>query len=187
MSSTLLLFSCSVVSNSLWPCRTWLQHVRLPCPSLSPRVCSNSCPLSWWCHLTICPSVTPFSSCPQFFPSSGSFPTNWLFTSRWPKYCGFSFSISPSSEYSGLISFSIEWFNLLAVKGTLKSLIQHYSLKAWFLGCSTFFMVQLSHSYMTIGKTISLTKLNFVGKVTALLFTMLSMFLRDLLPRANVF
>ena len=121
----LLLFSCSVMSNSLQPCG--LQHARLPCLSLSPRVCSKSCPLSQWCHPTISSSVTPFSSCPQSF--SVSFPMSQLFTIRWPKFWNFSFSFSPSDEYSGFISFRMDWFNLLAVQGTLKSLLQHHSSK----------------------------------------------------------
>ena len=109
------------MSDSLQP--HGLQHTRLPCPSLSLAVCSNSCPLNQGCHPTISLSVAPFSSCPQSFPASGSFPMSWLFTS-----CGqsigtwsFSFSISPSNEYSGLISFGIDWFVLLAVQGTLKT------------------------------------------------------------------
>ena len=118
-----------------------LQHASLPCPSLSPRVCSNSHPLSQWCHPTISSSVIPFSSCPQFFPASGSFPVNRLFA-RWPKY--WSFSISPSNEYLGLISFRMDWFDLLAFQGTLKSLLQHNS-KASILPHSAFFMRSNSH------------------------------------------
>ena len=106
-------------------------------------------------HTAISSSVGPFSSCPQSFPASGSFPMSWLF--RWPKYWRLSFSISPSNEYSGLISFRTDWFNLLAVQGTLKSLLQHHNSKASLLYHSAFFMVQLSHLYMTIGKTIALT------------------------------
>ena len=117
-----LLFSYLVTSISLGPHE--LQHARLPCPSLSPRVCSNSCPDS--CHPTISSSVAPFSSCPQSFPASGSFPMSRLSgQSIW----SFSFSVSPSNEYSGLISFRIDWFDLLAVQGTLKSLLQHHSMK----------------------------------------------------------
>ena len=224
----LLLFS-QAMSYSLWP--HGLQHARLPCPLLSPRVCSNSWPLSWWCHPTISSSVAPFCSCPQSFPESGSFPMSQLFASggqrigasastsvlvvvqspshvrlfvtlwtaahqaslsltiscslpkfmsialvmppghlilwcplllhsifpsirdfsnqsalhiRWPKYWSFSFSISPSSKYSGLISIKIDWFDLLVVQGTLRCLLQHHSLKASILLCSTFFTVQLS-------------------------------------------
>ena len=102
---------------------------------------------------------------------------------RWPKY--WSFSISPSSEYSGLISFRIDWFDLLAVQGTLNSLLQHHSLKASVLQCSAFFMVQLSHPYMTTGKTIPLTRWTFVGRVISLLFSMLSRFVIAFLPRSK--
>ena len=157
------------MSNSLWPHE--LQHARLPCPSLSPGVCSDSCPLCQWCHPTISFSITPFPSCPQSFPASGSFLMSALCI-RWPKY--WSFSISPSNEYSGLISFRIDWFHLLAVQGTLKSLLQHHSLKASVLWHSAFFTVQLSHPYMTTGKTIALTIQTWVGKVMSLLFNMLS-------------
>ena len=112
----LLLFSCSVVFDSLQP--HGLQHARLPCPSLSPRVCSNSSPLSWWGHPTVSSSVVRFSSCLQSFPGSGSSNDSTLHI-RWSKYWSFSFSISPSNEYSGLISFRIYWFDLLAVQRTL--------------------------------------------------------------------
>ena len=114
-----LLFSHSAASDSLWP--HGLQHPRLPCSSPSPRVCLNSCPLSQWCHPTISSSVVPFSSCLQSLPASGSFKMSQFFS--WPKYWSFGFSISPSTEYSGLISFRIDWFDLLAVQGTLKSLL----------------------------------------------------------------
>ena len=132
-----------------------LQHTSLPCPSLSPRVCSNSCPSSWWCHPTISPSVVPFSSCLQSFP--GSFSHELTLHIRWPKYWSFSFSISPSNDYLGLISFIIDWFDLLSVQGTLKSLLQHHSLKASILQHSAFFIVQVSHPYMATGKTIAFT------------------------------
>jgi len=144
----------SVVSNSLQP--HGLQHAKLPCPSLSPGVCSNSCPSSRWCHPTISSSVVPLSSYLQSFPASGSFPVSQLFASGCQSI-GFSFSISPSSEYSGLISLRMDWCDLLAVQGTLRSLLQHHILKASILWCSAFFMVQLSHPYMTTGKTIPLT------------------------------
>ena len=104
------------MSSCLQPHR--LQHARLPCPSLSPGVCSNSCPLSWWCHATISFSVTLFSSCPQSFPASESVSSELALWIRWPK--DWSFSFSPSNEYSGLISFRIDWLNLLAVQGTLQ-------------------------------------------------------------------
>ena len=142
---------------TLWSLR--LQDTRLPCPSPSPGVCSNLCPLSWWCHPSVSSSVTPFS-CLQSFPASGSFPMSSCI--RLPKY--WSFSISPYNEYSKLISFRIDWFDLLAVQGTLKSLSQHHNLKASILRCSASFMVQLSRSYMTTGKTIALTIWTFVPK-----------------------
>ena len=112
----------------------------LYCPSPSPGVCSNSCPLSQWCHPTISSSVIPFSSCLQSFLASGSFSlkTQSLHI-RWPKYWSFSFSITPSSEYSGLISLRIDWFDLLAIQGTLKSLLQNHSSKASVLQLSAFF------------------------------------------------
>ena len=119
-------FSHSIMSDSLQP--HGLQHAKLPCPSLTPRGYSNSCPSSQWCHPTISSSVSSFPSCPQSFPASGSFPMSQFFV--WPKYRSFSFSNSPSNECSGLISFRIDWLNLLAVQGTLKSLLQHHSSKA---------------------------------------------------------
>ena len=112
-------FSHSVVSDSLRPHEP--QHTRPPCPSPAPRVYPNPCPSSWLCHPTISSSLVPFSSCPQSFPVSGSFPMSQFFAFRWPKYWSFSFSISPSNEYSGLISFRMDRLDLLAVQGTLKS------------------------------------------------------------------
>ena len=114
-------FSRSIMSNSFRP--HGLQHARLPCPSATPGACSNSCPSNRWCHPTISSSVIPFS-CPQSLPGSGYFRMSVLHI-RWPKFWSFSFSISPSNEYSGLISFRIDWFDLLAVQGTLKSVLQH--------------------------------------------------------------
>ena len=135
--------NCSVVSDSLQP--HGLQHARLPCPSLTPEACSNSCPLSPWCHPTISSLVVAFSSCLQSFPALGSFPMSQFFVSGgqsigkyWPKY--FSFSISPSHEYSGLISFRVDWLNLLAIQGSLKSFLLHHSSKASILWHSAFFM-----------------------------------------------
>ena len=138
-----------------------LQHDSLPCPSLSPGAFSNTCQLSWWCQLILC---RPFSSCFQLFPASGSYNEPVLHM-RWLKHWSFSFSISPSNEYSGLISFRIDWCDLLEVEGTLKSLLQLHSSKASILWHSVFFMVQLSHPYMTTGKTTALTRWIFVGKV----------------------
>ena len=173
-------FSCSV-SNSLQP--HGLQQARLPCPSPSPGACSNSCPLSWWCHPTILSSVVPFSSGLQSFPASGL-----ALCIRCPKYWNFCFSIRPSNEYSVLISFRIDQFDFLAVPGTLKSLLQHHSSKASILRCSAFFMVQLSHPYMTTGKTIALTIWTFVGELMSLLFNMLCLGLsRFFFQGANIF
>ena len=143
--------SHSAVFNSLWP--QGLQHVRLPCPSPTPGAYSNSCPSSWWCHPTISSSVISFSSCLQPFPASESFPMSGQnsfsneFPIKWPKYSSFSFSISPSNEYSGLISFRMDWLDPLAVQETFKSLLQHHSSKASILQFSAFFIVQCSHDY----------------------------------------
>ena len=149
---SILLFSCSVMFHSLGP--HGLQHTRLSCPSLSPRVCSNSCPLSRWCHPTISFSATPFSFCLQS-TSIKVFSNELALCIRWPQYWSFNFSISPSKEYSGLISFTINRFYLLAVQGTPKCLLQHHSSKASVLRCSAFFMIQLSHPHMTTRKIIA--------------------------------
>ena len=127
-------------------------------------------------------SVIPFFSCLQSFPASGYFQMNRM---RWPKYWSFSFSISPSNEYSRLVSFRIEWLDLLAIQEALKNLLQHHSSKASILQCSAFFMVQLSHPYMTTGKTIALTRGTFVDKVMSLLFTMLSRLVITFLPKSK--
>ena len=119
----------------------------------------------------------------SIFPSIRVFLNESVLCVRWPEYWSFSFSISPSNKYSGLISFRIDWLDLLAVQGTLKSLLQHHSSKASILWCSAFFMVQLSHPYMTTGKTIALTRCTFVGKVMSLLFNMLSRLVIAFLPR----
>ena len=142
-------FSHSVMSNSLQP--HGLHHTRIPCPSPTPGVYSNSCPLSWWCHPTISSSVIPFSSYLQSFPSSWSSQMSQLFASG-GQSIGVSASISLSDEHPGLISFRMDWLDLLAVQGTLKSLRQHHSSKASILRRSAFFTVQLSHLYMTTGK-----------------------------------
>ena len=155
-------FSRSVVSDSSPPHE--LQHARPPCPSPTPGVHSNSCPSSQGCHPAISSSVMPFSSCPQSLPAS-VFSNESTLRMRWPKYWSFSLSISPSKEHPGLISFRMDWLDLLAVQGTHKSLLQHHSLKASILWHSAFFTVQLSHPYMTTGKTIALTRWTFVGKV----------------------
>ena len=126
----------------------------------------------------------PLLLLPSIFPSIRVFSNESAFHIRWPKYCSFSFTISPSNECSGLISFRIDWFDLLAVQGTLKSLLQHHSSKASILLCSAFFMVQLSHPYMISGKTTALTRWTFVGEVMSLL-NMLSRLVIAFLPRSK--
>ena len=176
-------FSCSVVSDSLRPHEP--QHARPPCPSPIPRVYPNSCPLSWWYHPTTSSSLVPFLL-PSIFPSIRVFSNESTLHMRWPKYWSFSFNISPSNEHPGLISFRMGWLNLLAVRGTLKSVLQHHSSKAPILWCSAFFTVQLSHPYMTTGKTIALTRWTFVEKVMSLLLNMLSSILViTFLPRSK--
>ena len=210
-----------------------LQHAKPPCPSLTPRVYSNSCPLSQWCHPTIS-SSHPLLLLPSIFSSIRVFSNESVLCIRCPKYWSFSFNISPSNEYSGLISFRMDWWDLLAIQGTLKSLLQHHSSKASILrhsaffrrrkwqptpvflpgvsqgwgslvgcrlwGCTVahdwsdlaaaaaaaaFFIVQLSHPYMTTAKTIALTRRTFVGKVMSLLFNMLSRLVITFLPRSK--
>ena len=128
------------------------------------------------CHPLLLPSI---------FPSIRVFSNELALCTRWPKYWSFSFSISPSKEYSGLISFRMDWLDLLAVQGTLKSLLQHHSSKASILQCSAFFMVRLSQPYMTTGKTIALIRQTFVSKVMSLLFNMLSRFVLAFLTRSK--
>ena len=176
-------FSLSVMSDSLRP--HGLQHARAPCPSPTPRVYSNSCPLSRWCNPNISSSVIPFSSRVQSFPAWGSFHMSQFFTSGGQKYWNFSFSISPSNEYSGMISFRMDWLDLLAVQGTLKSLLQHHNSKASILWRSAFFIVQFSHPYMTTGKTTALTRRTFVGIVMSLLSNMLSRLVITFLLRSK--
>ena len=149
------------MSDSLWPHEA--QHTRLPCPTVSPRVCPNSCPLSQWWHPTISSSVSPFCSCPQSFPTSGSFPVSLLFTSG-------SQSIRSSASALVLPVVIQGWFplaltGLILLSMGLSSLLQHHSSKASILWHSAFFMVQFLYPYMTTGKTISLTIQTFVGKV----------------------
>ena len=165
-------FSRSVVSDSLQPQE--LQRSRPPCPSPTPRAHPNSCPLSQLCHPTNLILCHPLFLLPSIFPSIRVFSNESALCIRWPKYWRFSFNISPSNEHSGLISFRMDWLDLLAVQGTLKSLLQHHSSKASILWHSAFFIVQLSHPYMTTGKTIALTRQTFVGKVMSLPFNMLS-------------
>ena len=176
-------FSCSVVSNSLRPHES--QHARPPCPSPTPGVHSDSTsselvmPSS---HLILC---SPLLLLPSVPPSIRVFSSESALRMRWPKYWSFSFSIIPSEEHPGLISFRMDWLDLLTVQGTLKSLLQHHSSKASILQCSAFFTVQLSHPYMTTEKTIALTRRTFVGKVMSLLFNMLSRLVITFLPRSK--
>ena len=169
-------FSCSVMSNSLRPHEQ--QHTRLPCPSLSPRVLKlmsieSVMPSNHLLVLSTDPTVGTICHSlllPSIFPSIRVFSIELAFPIRWPKYWSFSFSISPSNKYSGLISFRIDLFDLLAVPGTIRSIVQHHYSKAPILQCSALFIVQLSYPYMTTGKNISLTIQTFVGKVMSLLF-----------------
>ena len=151
------------MSDSLQP--HGLQHAKLSCPSPSPGACSSSYPLSRLkpsSNLILC---RPLLLLPSIFLSFRVFSNESVLPIMWPKYWSFSLSISPSNEYSGLISFRMNWFDLLAVQGTLKSLLQHHSSKASVLWCSVFFIVQLSHPYITTGKTKALTTWTFVSKV----------------------
>ena len=175
----LLLFSLSVVSSYLGAQR--LQHTRLSCPSPSPRACSNSCPLSHWCYPTISPSVGPFILLSSIFPSIRVSSNESSLHIRWSKYWSFNFSISFSSEYSGLISFRIDWFDLHSVQESLRC------SPTWQFKCInssgfSFFMVQVSHAYTTTGKAIALTRWTFVSKVMSLLFNVLSRFVIAFLP-----
>ena len=133
-------------------------------------------------HLILC---CPLLSLPSIFPSISVFSNESALRIRWPNYWSFSFNISSSNELSGLISFRMDWLELLAVQGTLKSLLQHHSSKASILQCSAFFTIQLSHPYMTTGQTIALTRWIFVGKVMSLLFNKLSKLVITFLPRSN--
>ena len=180
-------FSLSVMSNSLQPYR--LQHARLPSPPPTPGACSNSSIESVMPsnYLILC---RPLLLLPSIFPSIRVFSNESVLHIRWPKYWSFSFSISPFNEHPGLISFRMDSLDLLAVQGTLKSLLQHHSSKASILLCSAFFIVLRnsihdSHPYMTTGKAIALPKHYFVGKVMSLLFNMMSMLLIAFLPRSK--
>ena len=136
---------------SLWP--QGLQHARPPCPSLSPRVCSSSCPLNWWCYPTTSSSAALFSFYFQslIFPSIRVFSNESAVHIKWTNYWSFSFTVSPSNEYLRLLSSRIDWFDFLVVQGALKSLHQHHSLEVSALQCSAFSMVQLTYLYMTTG------------------------------------
>ena len=172
-----------LIFHRVWLCDLWTA-ARQASPSITnSQSPPNPCPSSRWCHPAMSSSVIPFSSCPQSLPASGSFQMSQLI--RWPKYWSFSFSISLSNEYSGLISFRMDWLDLLAVQGALKSLLQHHSSKTSILQCSASIIVQLSHPYMTTGKIIGLTRWTFVSKVMSLLFNMLSTLLITFLPRSK--
>ena len=164
-------FSHPVVSDCLQP--DGPQHNRPPCPSPTPSLpkfmsTESVMPSN---HLILC---HPLLFLPSIFPSIRVFSNQPVLRIRWSKYWSFNFNISPSNEHPGLISFRMDWLDLLAVQGTLQSLLQYHSSKASILQCSAFFIVQLSHPYMTTGKTIALTRQTFVGKVMSLLFNMLS-------------
>ena len=178
----LLLFSHSVVSDSATPwtaahqasLSTTISWSLLKLMSIESVMPSN--------YLTLChPLLLP----PSIFPSIRIFSNESVLCIRWPKYWSFSFSISPSNDYSGLISFRMDWLDLLAVQGTLKSFLQHHSSKASILQCSAFFIVQLSHPYMTTEETTALTIWTFVSKVMSLLFNTLSRFVIAFLPRSK--
>ena len=160
-------FSCSVMSDSLW--LHGLQHARPPCLSPTPEVYSDPCPLSWWCHPTISSSVIPFFSHLQSFPASGSSQMSQIFSSS-----GQSIGVSASTSVLPMDTQDwwvwMDWLVLLAVQGTLKSLLQHHSSKASILQCSAFFIVQLSHLYITTGKTIALTRQTFCWQNNASAF-----------------
>ena len=175
-------FSCSVMSDALRHRES--QHAKPPYTSLTPRVYSN------YAHQVgdaIQPSILfrPLLLLPPIPPSIRIISSESTLRMRWPKYWSFSFSITPSNEHPGLISFRMDWLDLLAVQGTLKSLLQHHSSKASILQCSAFFTVQLSHPYMTTGETVALMRWTFVGKVMSLLFNMLSRLVITFLPRSK--
>ena len=185
------------MSDSLQPHES--QHTRPPCPSPTPRVHSDSLSLSEVesnstsvkltdsiesvmpsSHLILCHSLLLL---PPISPNIRVFSKESVLPMRWPKYWSFSFSISPSNEYSGLIAIRMDWLDLLAVQGTLRNLLQHYSSKVSILQDSAFFIIQLSQPYVTTGKTIALTRWTFVGKVMSLFFNMLSRLVITFLPR----
>ena len=182
LSHSSVQFSRSVMSDSLWPHEP--QHTRSPCPSPTPRVHPNPCPLSWWCHPTILSSVIPSPPVLNHSQHQGLF--QWV-SSLHQVAKVLEFQLQPQSFQwtPGLISFRMDWLDLLTVQGTLKSLLQHHTSKASTLLCSAFFIVQLSHPYMTTGKTIVLTRWTFVGKAMSLLFNMLSRLVRTFLPRSK--
>ena len=175
-------FSHSVVSDSLRP--HGLQHAKPPW-----SITNSQSLLKLLSIELVMPSSYLILCCPFFLPeilpSIRVFSNEPVLRIRWPKYCSFSFSISPSNEYSGLISVRMDWLDFFSAQGTLKSLLQHHSSKASILWCSAFFIVQLLHPYMPTGKTIVLTRWTFVGKVMSLLFNMLSRLAITFLPRSK--
>ena len=175
-------FSHSVMSDSVTPWTAAYQASLSITNSQSlPKLMSIKSVMPSSHLILCCPLLLP----PSIFPSIRVFSNESVIHIRWPKYWCFSFTISPSNEYSGLISFRMDWLDLLAVQGTLKSLLQHHSTRASIPRCSAFFRVQLSHPYMTTGKNIALTRWTFAGKVMSLLFNMLSRFVIAFLPRSK--
>ena len=172
------------MSDSLWPHES--QHAKPPYPSPTPRVHPNSCPFCRWCHPTISSSIIPFSSCTQSFPTSGSFQMSQLFT-----WGGQSIGVLASAPVLPMNTQDWSplgwtgWISLQSVQGTFKSLLPHHSSKATILWHSAFFTVQLSHPYMTTGKTIALTRWTIVGKVMSLFLNMLSRLVITFLPRSK--
>ena len=168
------------MSNSLWPHEP--QQARPPCPAPAPRVHPSPCPLSQWCHPTISSSVSPSPHALNLSQHKGLF--KWVSSlHQVAKVLSFRLNISLTNEHPRLISFRMNWLDLLAVQRTLKSLLQHHSSKASILQHSAFFIVQFSHPYMTTGETIALTRQTFVGKVMSLLFNMLSRLVITFLPK----
>ena len=175
-------FSRSVVSDSLRPHES--QHIRPPCPSLTPGSSLKLMSIELVMPSSYLILCRPLLLLPPIPPSIRVFSSESTLCMRWPKYWSFSFSVIPSNEHPGLI-FRMDWLDLLAVQGTLKSLLQHHSSKASILWCSDFFTVQLSYPYMTTGKTITLTRQTFVGKVMSLLFNILSRLVITFLSRSK--
>ena len=179
-STSSVQFSCSVMSDSLQPHELQASLSITNSRSLSKLMSIESAMPSN--HLILC---RPLLLLPSVFPNIRAFSDESALRIRWPKYWSLSFNISTSNEHPGLISFRMDWLDLLAVQGTLKSLLQHHSSKGSILLCSAFFIVQLSHPYMTTGKTIALTRRTFVDKVMSLLFHMLSRLVITFLPRSK--
>ena len=182
MENTSVQFSRSVVSDSATP---WTAACQASLSITNSQSLLKFMPIELvmpYSHLILC---CPLLLLPPIFPSIRVFSNESTLHMRWPQYWSFSFSISPSKEHPGLISFRMDWLDLLAVQGTLKSLLQHHSSEASILRCSTFFTVKLSHPYMTTGKSIALTRRTFVGKVMSLLFNVLSRLVITFLPRSK--